>query len=376
MIGNPAIPIDDVLMALAADTAPTLGQGLGQFIAQEFPPANPLIDDLMSDDGGGWVAGEEKLGKTFWALAEGLCLATGETLAGRFKIPEARKVLFLEEEDSPGRTHRRVRALIRGLGYDPDDRVIQEVLDRQFLIEVWSGFTFDSPAMMARLEATIAAFRPAVAYVDVFRKTTLRALKDEQAMGEILASLDELRRRYGVIFRLVHHFRKVQGFRTGRGSQELGGSFVLGAWAENSVYLEPVGRKVYLEPVGRKQGAVRLTIQCKDLPPSPEFTMRLEFDGPAHDPERVRIVVDEVAQAPGGAEVDEFVYQALATAPTTPAKDGCDGVPIETLIAVVKKSDKTVRDAVRRLIDAERCLVVGHATKKKKLYGVKTHADA
>jgi len=37
---------------------------------------------------------------------------------------------------------------------------------------VWEGFTFDDVAMVARLEATIADFRPAVVYVDVLRKVT------------------------------------------------------------------------------------------------------------------------------------------------------------------------------------------------------------
>jgi AAA domain len=316
----------------------------------------------MSDDGGGWIAGEEKLGKTWWAMAEAFSLATGETLAGRFRIPEVRCVVFLEEEDSPRRAHRRLRALLRGHGYDPDDPAIRATLDRQFLIEVWGGFSLDSAVMMKRLEITIDAFRPHVVYIDVLRKVTLRALKDEVQMGAILAVLDDLRRRYGVIFRIVHHYRKVQGFRTGRGSQEIGGSFVLGAWAENSIYLEPIGRK---------QGAVKLSVQCKDLPPTPDFTLRLEFEGPAHDPTTVRLVVAEVPQAPGAAEVDELLIQALATAPTVPAKEGRGGVPIENLIAAVKKSDKTVRDGLRRLIDAGRCLVVGFATKKKKLYGVK-----
>jgi hypothetical protein len=344
-----------------------LGQGLGTFLARTFPAPLCYIDELMSDDGGGWIAGEEKLGKTWWALAEALALATGETLAGRFKILQARKVLFLEEEDSPRRAHRRLRALVRGLGYDPDDRSVQDVLDRQFHIDVWSGFTLDSAVMIARLDATIAAWRPDVVYIDVLRKVTLRALKDEQAMGQLLATLDDLRRRYGVLFRIVHHFRKVQGFRTGRGSQELGGSFVLGAWAENSVFLEPVGRK---------QGAVKLSVQCKDLPPAPDFTLRIQFDGQAHDPVCVRLGVQEIATEPGTVETDELIYEAVAACPVTPAVDGLPGVPLDVLIAATKKSSATVRRSLDRLIDVGRVLLTGTMSKKKKLYTVKVNTDA
>jgi hypothetical protein len=350
----------------AARDAETLGEGLGQFLAREFPPTVPYIEGLMSDDGGGWIAGEEKLGKTFWALSEALSLATAETLAGRFKVSGPRRVLFLEEEDSPRRAHRRLRALVRGLGYDPDHEGIRQVLDRQFRIEVWGGFTLDSPAMLARLEATIAAFRPSVVYIDVLRKVTLQALKDEQAMGVILAALDDLRRRYGVLFRIIHHFRKTQGFRAGRGSQELGGSFVLGAWAENSVFLEPVGRK---------QGAVKVTIQCKDLPPAPEFTLRFTFEGPPHDPVSVRLVVDEITQAPGTAETDDLVFQAVATCPAVAPVSGHPGVPLDALIAATKRSKATVRRALDRLIDARRVVLTGAMSNRTKLYGVAPKCD-
>ena len=356
-----------------SDAPSTLGQGLGRFLAKEFPAPVSYIEGLMSDDGGGFVGGEEKLGKTYWALAEGLALATGETLAGRFIVPQPRRVLFLEEEDSPRRAHRRLRALLRGLKYDPDDELIQSALDRQFLIDVWGGFTLDSPEMMARLEATIASFRPDVVYIDVLRKVTLKSLKDEQAMGQLLAALDDLRQRYGVMFRIVHHFRKVQGFRTGRGSQELGGSFVLGAWAENSVFLEPIGRK---------QGPVRLNVQCKDLPPAPEFILRLEFEGPPHDPELVRVLVEEAAQTPANAEVDELVYQAIATCEAVPPLKGTPGmpltpgVPLDTILDATKKSSATVRRAIDRLIDGGRILLTGTVSKQKKLYAVKKNESA
>jgi len=51
--------------AAASDSVVPLGIGLGQFLARKFPPAEPYIEGLLSDDGGGWLGGEEKLGKTY-----------------------------------------------------------------------------------------------------------------------------------------------------------------------------------------------------------------------------------------------------------------------------------------------------------------------
>src|SRR5207247_333582 len=85
-----------------------LGIGLGHFLAQAFPPTESYIDGLLSSEGSGWIVGEEKLGKTFYALDEALCLALGLEVCGRFTVPVRRRVLFIEEEDGPRRTHRRV----------------------------------------------------------------------------------------------------------------------------------------------------------------------------------------------------------------------------------------------------------------------------
>lgn len=346
---------------VAAEVVP-LGLGLGDFLEKEFPPAQVYIEHLLSDDGGGWIGGEEKLGKTFYAMAEALSLATGTRLAGRFKVPECRRVLFMEEEDPPRRAHRRARALIRGLGFDPDDPAVRALLNRNFRIEVWSGFKLDDPVMVKRLDKTIEEFRPQVIYLDVFRKITLKDFRDQVAMSAVLEILDGLRRHYGVIFRVLHHFRKGQGVsRAGRGSQELSGSFVLGAWGENSLFFEPVGRK---------QGAVKVSVQCKDLPPAPDFGLRIEFEGPAHDPRLVRLVAEEINTKTDDSAAAEVVYQAIATGPKTEAVEGEAGVRRDHIMDAAKRSKPTVLKLVDLLIDQGRVRITGTMRRNERLYGV------
>ena len=335
-----------------------LGIGLGRFLALEFPPVAPYIEGILTSDGPGWIAGEEKLGKTIWALDEALSLALCVTLCGRFHVPQRRRVLFIEEEDSPRRTHTRLRALLRGHGLDPDDPGVQADVDVWFTVAVWQGFTFDQRDMIARLERTITELQPAVVYLDVLRKLTTKSVRDDVDMSPLLAILDDLRRRFGCLFRVVHHYRKGQGFRTGRGSQELGGSYVLGAWGENSVFLEPIGRK---------QGAVKVEIQQKDGPPVPGFRLTIESEGPHHAPTLLRLVASE---APDEATLDDIVLQAVATLDKTEALAGRPGVDRLTLIRALKKSESTIRRALKRLTDAKLILVTGYATKQQALYGV------
>ncbi len=341
-----------------ARTVVPLGIGAGVFLAREYPAAEPYIEGILSSDGGGWIGGEEKLGKTLYALDEGLCLALGEPVCGRFAVPWRRRVLFIEEEDSPRRTQQRMKALLRGHGADPEEARLRSDLDGWFRIDVWSGFTFDAADMLTRLELSIADFRPAVVYVDVLRKVTLRDLNKAAEASALLGTLDQLRRKYGVLFRIIHHYRKAQGFRAGRGSQEISGSFVLGAWAENSLFFEPMARK---------EGAVKVEIQCKDGPPKPGFRLRIESDGPDHDPSALRLVAEPIADVDS---FDDVVCQAIAKLEPMPAVTGKPGVPLDALVKATTKSAATVRRSLTRLTKAARIVIAGKADKQANLYVV------
>jgi hypothetical protein len=157
---------------------------------------------------------------------------------------------------------------------------------------------------------------------------------------------------------VLHHFRKVQGFRAGRGSQELGGSFVLGAWAENSLFFEPIGRK---------QGLVRVEVQSKDGAPTPPFRLAITTEGPRHAPTVIRITAEEDRM---GDDSDELVFQAVATLPKETALAGQPGVSVAAIVTPLKKSPKTIRRALKSLREAERIVVIGQAAKGKDLFAV------
>lgn len=78
-----------------------LAIGLGSFLAQQFAVQSPLIQDLLPAEANGWIAGEEKLGKTLYMLEEALCLALGRPVCGKFNVPVRQRVLLIEEDDSP-----------------------------------------------------------------------------------------------------------------------------------------------------------------------------------------------------------------------------------------------------------------------------------
>jgi hypothetical protein len=346
-------------------TSDLIGIGLGEFLAQEFPASEPYIEGILNNDGGGWIGGEEKLGKSYYALEEALCLACGWPVCGRFAVPVRRRVVFMEEEDPPSRTQRRLNALLRGHGLDPDDAGVRADLNQWFRISVWRGFTLDAQPDLDTLARTLANFQPVITYMDVLRKLTTKDLNKSDQAGTLLKSLDDLRREYGCLFRIVAHYRKIQGsHRAGRGSQELGGSFQLGAWGECSLWFEPMGRK---------QGATRVEIQRKDGEPMPPFALRFESEGPAHAPTLVRLHVDEINIASKAEESKEKVFGALSS--LTPVdvavvKSGGAGVTVKQIAEFLKVDEKTVRRALDLLKDEKRCLDIGKMSKGKKLYTV------
>jgi hypothetical protein len=339
--------------------AEPLGIGLGEFLAQAFPPLEPIVEGLLYTDGGGWIGGEEKLGKSYYAVEEALSIGLGIPVCGRFAVPQRRRVFFIEEEDPPRRLHARVNALLRGRGLDPTDPALRAELNEWVRLAVWTGFSFDVPGLVARLDATCRTFRPAVIYGDVLRKLSHRDLNKSPEAGALLATLDRLRREYGVVFRILHHYRKTQGFRAGRGSQELGGSFQLGAWAEQSLYFEPVGRK---------QGAVKVEVQSKDAPPAPAFKLVFESEGPVHDPLWVRLRAEDLTESSVRERNLDAVLQALATLPPTTPVEGAAGVAIKDLVAALKLAEKTIRTCLKDLETGGKAAVIGKATKGAALW--------
>ena len=157
---------------------------------------------------------------------------------------------------------------------------------------------------------------------------------------------------------MLHHFRKAQGFRVSRGSQELGGSFVLGAWGECSLFFEPLGRK---------QKGCRVDVQVKDGPSVPSFKLAWYAEGPTHAPTLVRLTAEDDAP---DTSMDDVLLQAVASLPTTEPLAGKAGVSRAALAVALKRSEAAVRKGLGRLEESGRVLVVGQATKKAVLYAV------
>lgn len=145
----------------------------------------------------------------------------------------------------------------------------------------------------------------------------------------------------------------------GRGSQELGGSYVLGAWAEQSVYLEPIGRR---------GGGTSVDVQAKDAAATTSMRLRWESEGPAHAPLWVRLHLDDLKpdQAPREKHADQ-ILQLLASLPPEPSPSG-PGVTVKALSEALRISPATTRRALRFLAEKGLCASNGAPSTKHLRY--------
>ena len=57
---------------------------------------------------------------------------------------------------------------------------------------------------------------------------------------------------------------------------------------------------------------MKVEVQCKDLPPTPAFSVRMEFEGAPHDPTLIRFHAEDLGKTSGAEETKEHVYTWLA----------------------------------------------------------------
>lgn len=337
-----------------------LAVGLGRFLAKQLPVSVPLIRDLLPAEASGWIAGEEKLGKTLYALEEALCVALGRPVLGKYEVPERQRVLFIEEDDSPHLMKTRIDAFLRGYGFDPNDESVREELNAWFLVSAWSKFSLDDPEWVVSLDRTIEQFKPRVIYIDALFKVTALDIYLPRDTARVVNILDGLTRKYGCSFRVIHHFRKGQGHgRPGRGSQELNGSFVLGAWSQTSLFLEPRGKKY---------GEAKASVQTKlGLPPEP-FKLVIESEGPPEAPTVYRLRSDSLDKESKAEPAEDKLHTLFGTLPNETPVVGETGVSKGALVTASGMPEGLVRTALNALVKKGRVKHVGTAKHNAKLY--------
>lgn len=216
-----------------------------------------LIRDVWSSVAVGFVGGQPKCAKTWFALDIAVSVASGTDCLGHFPVTEPGPVLAYLAEDALPRVRERLEALCthRHLSLDGLD---VHLVDAPVI-------RLDSDADRSRLSEVVGRLRPRLLILDPLVR--LHAL-DENSSGEISALLGWLRglsREHHLGIIVVHHMSKKSRANLG---QALRGSSDLHAWSDSSAYLT------------RHAGELVLTLEHRSAQARPPLPLKL-VTGPA-----------------------------------------------------------------------------------------------
>lgn len=172
-----------------------------------------VMRDIVPQRGFVVLAGEPGTGKTFAALAVGLCVARGRTFLG-FRVVERGPVLYSLAEGIGGRAQR-VAALKQHYRIPLEERVGLAFFDR--------AFQLDDPIAVERFIRRATSVAPVLVVIDTLaRHFGGESENDAAAMGAFIAGCDRIRDALGVAMIVVHHVNKAG--QDMRGSSALRGA--------------------------------------------------------------------------------------------------------------------------------------------------------
>lgn len=178
--------------------ATSLSVPASQFVSMDVKPTTWLVQSIWPEGTMGFIAGMGKSFKSFLSLELGYSVASGADFLEKFKVPEQRRVLLVQQESGFGAYQVRVSNVAKRFG--PTDNLY--IVSNKHLSLV-------REEDIEKLENEIARVRPAMLILDPLASFLLGQDENSaQHMGEVVGTLRRLRDDYGCAICIVHHNRK------------------------------------------------------------------------------------------------------------------------------------------------------------------------
>lgn len=211
-----------------------------------------LVANVLTVGACGFIAGQPKNFKSWVALDLALSVSTGLPFLDHFPVRRQGPVLLIQEEDSAPMVKSRVQAVwpskvadkIR-LGSDgelewhpPDPRD-----EPPITAAIRSGVIVSDPSWQSWLDEQIAAGWQGTPYALVIVDPLMMVAgevdenRSQEMTTKIFRPLKTLAEKHKCAIIVVHHMRKGDPTKPGRGGQLMLGSTANHAWAEDSLYL-------------------------------------------------------------------------------------------------------------------------------------------
>lgn len=230
-----------------------------------------LVEGIWTEGACGFIAGQPKSFKSWFALDLALSISMGSPFLGEFVVPKPGPVLYLQEEDGAWTLKKRFHTMIEGKqtwrvtrGPDGHPEFVpaeEHNVDPDIGAHVSEGFILSDPGWQEWLRDRLAGGLNGSPYRALMLDPLMMMMGDveENKAGQmtdrVFRPLKVLAREFNVAVILVHHMRKVGKESSNvRGGQLMLGSVANHAWTEDSLYLQ------------RQHGNVKVEVESKNGP--------------------------------------------------------------------------------------------------------------
>jgi len=235
----------------AIETPPRLTWHTGfHCFTSELPPVDCIIDGLFERGDKAFLFGGSKTRKTFFAIQAALSIAAGRSFLG-LRVPEPRRVGFLNLEIKESHFNRRLRRVGEAIGIGPAD------IDDRLIVSHGRGKTFrfcDLPEVD-------------LLFGDPLYKILAGYEAEENVASDVSAVLGEVdpyANRTGAAVRLIPHFAK------GRA----GDKPVIDRGSGSGVIARDFDASVTLTPHAEEHDAVVVDCLARNFPSPEPFVIR------------------------------------------------------------------------------------------------------
>ncbi len=191
------------------------------------PPGQSwLVESIWSRAAVGFLAGQPKCGKTWFALDLAVSVASGTPCLGRFATAQPGPALVYLAEDALPQVRERIAAISASRGL--------ALAELDLHVITAPSLRLDDDGDRGRLVRTIEKLQPRLLVLDPLVRLWGGDENSSAEVSALLGFLRTLARGHGLALVLVHHMSKKTRRSLG---QALRGSSDLHAWSDSSAYL-------------------------------------------------------------------------------------------------------------------------------------------
>lgn len=236
-----------------------------QLLSQPDEPISWAVENLWTTGGVGFISGESKSFKTYFAIDMALSIASGTACINHFPTKKSKVIYFIEEERG-AEMRRRIRGFIKGKG----EHHFNEDITNNIELVIQKRVSLDDENWKNWIIEKCDKNRGAFLFFDSFVRFHAKNENSSEDMKPLLKFLRDLQIDYGVSVAVLHHTRKPSAEKLDqRAHNDMRGTSDFAAWYDCFLGFKRTTN-------GNK---VQVDVSLRDAPSCDPFMFDLYDDG-------------------------------------------------------------------------------------------------